>query len=90
MEESLREFGRGPPFQNTLSLWSILSRKKGWDWRDVNSYKEFVEFLERSHIKLLKAPYGHPLARSLGLQDLTYTIKIDKGSIDVLRDYFSD
>ncbi len=90
MEEFLTEFARGPPFQNTLSLWSILSRGKGWNWRDVISYREFVDFLERSQIKLLKAPYGHPLTRSLGDQVLTYTVKIDKNLIDLLRGYFSD
>ena len=90
MEESLKELAKGDPFQNILSLRSILSRKIGLDWRHITAYRELVDFLAKSQIRLLKAPYGHPLSRSLGPREPSYTVNIDKSLIDVIRDYFSN
>ncbi|MBM3897260.1 MAG: hypothetical protein FJ358_01870 [Thaumarchaeota archaeon] len=74
-------------FQNTMNIWIVLCRENGWERRDYAHYAEFIKYLHENEIQLKKAPQGHPVKDFEGKPIETYTIKIDKRVIEIIRSF---
>jgi hypothetical protein len=43
-------------FQNTIDVWIAYSEERGWNWYNVDRYREFIGHLVSKGIKMQKFP----------------------------------
>lgn len=82
---SLDELKAKLVFQNSMDVWIVLCREKGWDRRDYSRYARFISYLQEKGVELKRASQGHPMKNSEGKPVKTGTIRLDSSTIEKIR-----
>ena len=53
---TLEELRQKAFFQNTIDVWIVYSEEQGWDWYNVENYRQFIGHLIANGIKMQKFP----------------------------------
>lgn len=53
---TLEELRQKAFFQNTIDVWIAYSEEQGWDWYNVENYRQFIGHLISNGIKMQKFP----------------------------------
>lgn len=70
-----------------MDVWMTLCREKAWNRHDYTKYAHFIAYLKEQKVQLTRAPQGHPMKDASGKPVETYTIKLDKATIDKMRSF---
>jgi hypothetical protein len=89
-------------FQNSIDVWIALCEENGTNWNDIDSYKNFIAFLQENNMPLKaftlcaheagavekeKTDFAESLRSIDDPKTKTYTIKLNDSTMDLLRTF---
>ena len=74
-------------YHNTIDVWLTLSTEKQWNWRNVQNYEKFLNYIKNNQIELKKLNMKHLINKIDGKVVESFSIRIDYDIINKLRKF---
>ncbi len=73
-------------YHNTIDVWP-LSTEKQWNWRNVQNYEKFLNYIKNNQIELKKLNMKHLINKIDGKIVESFSIRLDYDIINKLRNF---
>ena len=74
-------------YHNTIDVWLTLSTEKQWNWRNVQNYEQFLNYIKNNQIELKKLNMKHLINKIDGKVVESFSIRLDYDIINKLRNF---
>jgi len=74
-------------YHNTIDVWLTLSTEKQWNWRNVQNYENFLNYIKNNQIELKKLNMKHLINKIDGKVVESFSIRLDYDIINKLRNF---
>lgn len=74
-------------YHNTIDVWLTLSTEKQWNWRNVQNYEKFLNYIKNNQIELKKLNMKHLINKIDGKVVESFSIRLDYDIIHKLRKF---
>ena len=74
-------------YHNTIDVWLTLSTEKQWNWRNVQNYEKFLNYINNNQIELKKLNMKHLINKIDGKVVESFSIRLDYDIINKLRNF---
>tara|TARA_B100001013_G_C24575773_1_gene428514 strand:- start:518 stop:790 length:273 start_codon:yes stop_codon:yes gene_type:complete len=74
-------------YHNTIDVWLTLSTEKQWNWRNVQNYEKFLNYIKNNQIELKKLNMKHLINKIDGKVVESFSIRLDYDIINKLRKF---
>jgi len=74
-------------YHNTIDVWLTLSTEKQWNWRNVQNYEKFLNYINNNQIELKKLNMKHLINKIDGKVVESFSIRLDYDIINKLRKF---
>tara|TARA_B100001245_G_C22755341_1_gene365656 strand:+ start:310 stop:582 length:273 start_codon:yes stop_codon:yes gene_type:complete len=74
-------------YHNTIDVWLTLSTEKQWNWRNVQNYEKFLNYIKNNQIELKKLNMKHLINKIDGKVVESFSIRLDYDIINKLRNF---
>jgi|TARA_B100001750_G_C15521248_1_gene611767 hypothetical protein len=74
-------------YHNTIDVWLTLSTEKQWNWRNVQNYEQFLNYIKNNQIELKKLNMKHLINKIDGKVVESFSIRLDYDIINKLRKF---
>lgn len=87
--KNLDELRHALLFNNTLDVWVALSSEKSSEWRNLEEYNRFLDYLSKSGIKLDASVVCPPIKGFSDKPPKAFNIRLDEQTIQKIRQFGS-
>ena len=74
-------------YHNTIDVLHTLSTEKQWNWRNVQNYEKFLNYIKNNQIELKKLNMKHLINKIDGKVVESFSIRLDYDIINKLRNF---
>tara|TARA_B100000745_G_C20037108_1_gene353270 strand:+ start:377 stop:649 length:273 start_codon:yes stop_codon:yes gene_type:complete len=74
-------------YHNTIDVWLTLSTEKQWNWRNVQNYEKFLNYIKNNQIELKKLNMKHLINKIDNKVVESFSIRLDYDVINKLRNF---